>query len=99
MMKKSKKSNAKRKFAAAAAMLLISALVLSSATYAWFTMSREVEVKNIQLTATAPVDIQMSLGLNMYEAMTSNDVTLTAGNSSNGVGIVQAPKNSNDSKD
>ena len=62
MMKKTKKSNAKRKFAAAAAMLLISALVLSSATYAWFTMSKEVEVTNIQLTATVPETIELSLG-------------------------------------
>ena len=30
--------------------------------YAWFTMSREVEVKNIQMTATTPEDIQLSFG-------------------------------------
>lgn len=36
--------------------------MLSSATYAWFTMSKEVEVKNIQMTATVPEDIQISLG-------------------------------------
>ena len=31
-------------------------------SYAWFTMSREVEVQNISLTATTPEDIQISLG-------------------------------------
>ena len=30
--------------------------------YAWFTMSREVEVKNIQMTATVPEDLQLSIG-------------------------------------
>ena len=30
--------------------------------FAWFTMSREVEVQNIQMTATVPEDIQISLG-------------------------------------
>jgi hypothetical protein len=36
--------------------------MLGTATYAWFTMSREVEVQNIQMTATTPEDIQLSLG-------------------------------------
>ena len=31
-------------------------------SYAWFTMSREVTVENIQMTATVPEDIQISLG-------------------------------------
>ena len=31
-------------------------------TYAWFTMSREVEVKGIKMTATVPEDLQISLG-------------------------------------
>ncbi|MEE3450411.1 MAG: hypothetical protein VZR27_06895 [Acutalibacteraceae bacterium] len=31
-------------------------------TYAWFTMSREVELKNIQMTATVPEDLQIALG-------------------------------------
>jgi hypothetical protein len=57
-----KKSNASRKLIPAIGMLTASAMMLSSATYAWFTMSREVEVKNIQMTATVPEDIQISLG-------------------------------------
>jgi hypothetical protein len=36
--------------------------MLGTSTFAWFTMSREVEVKNIQMTATTPEDIQLSLG-------------------------------------
>ena len=30
--------------------------------FAWFTMSREVYVENIQMTATVPEDLQISLG-------------------------------------
>jgi hypothetical protein len=46
----------------AAGSLMISAAMLSTSTYAWFTMSREVEVRNIKMTATVPEDIQISLG-------------------------------------
>jgi hypothetical protein len=60
--KKTNKSSAKRKLVPAIGMLTVSAMMLSSATYAWFTMSREVEVNNIQMTATTPEDIQISLG-------------------------------------
>ncbi len=48
-------------------------------TYAWFTMSREVEVQNIKLTATTPEDIQISLGKigsNATTASTSESYTL-----------------------
>jgi hypothetical protein len=37
-------------------------MMLSSSTYAWFTMSREVEVTGIQMAATVPEDLQISLG-------------------------------------
>ena len=57
-----KKTSAKKKLLPAAGMLALSAAMLSSATFAWFTMSREVEVKNISMTATVPEDIQISLG-------------------------------------
>ena len=45
--------------------------MLSTATYAWFTMSREVEVTGIKLTATTPQTIEISLG----QATTSNTLT------------------------
>lgn len=57
-----KKASASKKLIPAIGMLTVSAMMLSTATYAWFTMSREVEVKNIQMTATVPEDIQISLG-------------------------------------
>lgn len=52
-----KKSNNRSKVVSALAMLLVSAVALSSASYAWFTMSKQVKVNGIELTATAPDNI------------------------------------------
>lgn len=57
-----KKPSAARKLIPAIGMLTVSAMMLSTSTYAWFTMSREVEVNNIKMTATVPEDFQLSLG-------------------------------------
>jgi len=62
MEKKTKKKSVAKKLIPATSMLLVSATMLASSTYAWFTMSREVEVKNISMTATTPEDTQVSLG-------------------------------------
>jgi len=56
------KSSAKKKLIPAAGSLLISAAMLSTSTFAWFTMSREVEVTGINMTAVVPEDLQISLG-------------------------------------
>lgn len=61
-MKKTNHNSPMKRIAASATMLATSAAMLGTSTYAWFTMSREVEVKNIQMTATVPEDIQISLG-------------------------------------
>lgn len=66
-----KNTSAKKKLMPAVAMLTTSAVMLSTATYAWFTMSREVEVTGIKLTATTPQTIEISLG----QATTSNTLT------------------------
>lgn len=66
-----KNTSAKKKLIPAVAMLTTSAEMLSTATYAWFTMSREVEVTGIKLTATTPQTIEISLG----QATTSNTLT------------------------
>lgn len=60
--KVNRKSSARRKLIPAVGMLTVSAMMLSSATYAWFTMSREVEVTGLNMTATVPEDLQISLG-------------------------------------
>ncbi|MBR4318850.1 MAG: hypothetical protein IKP69_02210, partial [Oscillospiraceae bacterium] len=77
-----KNSSIKKRLVPATAMLVASAMALASSTYAWFTMSREVEVKNIQMTATVPEDIQISLG-HLYkdadtDATTQADASLFA---------------------
>lgn len=66
-----KNTSAKKKLIPAVAMLTTSVVMLSTATYAWFTMSREVEVTGIKLTATTPQTIEISLG----QATTSNTLT------------------------
>ena len=57
-----KKGNSAKKLIPAAGMLAVSASMLATSTYAWFTMSREVEVKNIQMTASVPENLEISLG-------------------------------------
>ena len=57
-----RKGNNAKKILPAAGMLALSASMLATSTYAWFTMSREVEVQNIKLTASVPEDLQISLG-------------------------------------
>ncbi len=92
MKKTNKKNSTARKLLPAFAMLTVSAISLSSATYAWFTMSRTVEITGIQMTATTPDTIQLSLGANM-----GGSGTLTPIGSSDGVGLVKAPANTNNS--
>jgi hypothetical protein len=57
-----KKSSAARKLIPAIGMLTVSAMMLSSSTYAWFTMSREVEVTGINMSAVVPEDLQIAIG-------------------------------------
>lgn len=64
---KKKKNSAMKKLIPATSMLLVSATMLTASTYAWFTMSREVEVTGIKMTATVPEDLQISLGA-IYKA-------------------------------
>lgn len=81
--KVNKNNSARKKLIPAIAMLTVSAMTLASSTYAWFTMSREVEVKNIQMTATVPEDIQISLGCLASAANTKET-------SANGVSLAQS---------
>lgn len=60
--KKTNNGSARKKLIPAAGMLAISAMMLASSTYAWFTMSKEVEVTGIKMTASVPENIQVSLG-------------------------------------
>lgn len=50
---KETKFSVKKKILASASMLTVSAIMLSSATYAWFTMNKEVSVNGMSVKATA----------------------------------------------
>lgn len=55
-----KKTMKKRAFVSAIAMLIVSAIVLTSSTFAWFSMARQVEVETMQLNVTSPDGVQVS---------------------------------------
>ncbi|MGN0114901.1 MAG: hypothetical protein ACI396_06200, partial [Acutalibacteraceae bacterium] len=54
-------------------MLVVSAIMLSTATYAWFTMNKEVEVTGLKMQATAGDSLEISLGA--YDEGTSKFTT------------------------
>ena len=62
-----KKTNAKKKLLPAIGMLAISAAMLSSATFAWFTMNKDVSVTSMQVKAVAED------GLLVNEVATASD--------------------------
>jgi hypothetical protein len=53
MTKKNNANSARRKLIPAVGMLVVSAMMLSSSTYAWFTMNKSVQVTNMQVQAKA----------------------------------------------
>lgn len=87
---KKKKNSAMKKLIPATSMLLVSATMLTASTYAWFTMSREVEVTGIKMTATAPTNIELSFG-----SGTNNPTSGLAGT----VGEITAPSVDRDTTD
>ena len=108
MKKTTRKPSAMKKIIPAAGMLAVSAMMLATSTYAWFTMSREVEVTGIKMTATVPEDIQISLGhlsgvsVNSTgkSGLSANEGTLTPAATGEGAvaddGGVKAPATGND---
>lgn len=59
----------KRTFISAIAMLLVSAIVLTSSTFAWFSMAKRVEVENMQLNITSPDGVQISANTDAFTTM------------------------------
>ncbi len=60
MKKTNKKNSTMRKLLPAFAMLTVSAISLTSATYAWFTMNKSVTVNGMQLKAKAETGLVVS---------------------------------------
>lgn len=61
-----KKTMKKRAFISAIAMLIVSAIVLTSSTFAWFSMAKQVEVETMQLNITSPEGIQISANTSAF---------------------------------
>lgn len=54
-------NSAAKRIIPAAAMLALSAVMLSTSTYAWFTMNKEVEMTGLAMSATAGEGMEISL--------------------------------------
>lgn len=63
----------KRAFVSAIAMLIVSAIVLTSSTFAWFSMSKEASVESMDLTVSSPEGIQISANASAWTASLSVD--------------------------
>lgn len=59
----------KRTFISAIAMLIVSAIVLTSSTFAWFSMAKRVEVETMELNITSPDGVQLSGNANAFTTM------------------------------
>lgn len=64
-----KKTLKKRTFISAIAMLIVSAIVLTSSTFAWFSMAKRVEVENMELNITSPDGVQVSANASAFTTM------------------------------
>jgi hypothetical protein len=77
MAKTKKNPSARKKLLSAVAMLTVSAVTLSTATYAWFTMNKEVSVNGMKLQAQAEKGILINEKAGVSEGTWSE--TATAG--------------------
>lgn len=68
-----KKTIKKRAFVSAIAMLIVSAIVLTSSTFAWFSMSKKASVDVMDLTVSSPEGIQISANASTWTASLSID--------------------------
>ena len=66
----------KKKLFSAAVMLLIAAVAVTSASYAWFTMNKEVSTTGLTMTATAPTSLQISVNGGDYGVTASLATTV-----------------------
>ncbi len=63
----------KRAFVSAIAMLIVSAIVLTSSTFAWFSMSKQATVESMDLTVSSPEGIQISTNASGWTASLTVD--------------------------
>ena len=60
MTNTNRKHSAKKKLISAIAMLTVSAVTLSTATYAWFTMNKEVQVNGLAMRTKTSSNLLIS---------------------------------------
>lgn len=75
---KTKSYGIKKKFMAAVSMLLVSAIMLVSTTYAWFTLSTAPEITGISTTVGSNGNLEMAL---LPESGLTSDITTSVGDS------------------
>lgn len=78
----SRKKQIKTKLMAATSMLLVSSIMLSTTTYAWFTLSTAPEVTEMQTTAGSNGALEIALQSNEANAFNQNEITSRVGSSS-----------------
>ncbi|MGN0618394.1 MAG: hypothetical protein ACI4J7_05170 [Ruminiclostridium sp.] len=78
MKTEKRKNSALKKLIPAVAMLATSAVMLSTATYAWFTMNKEVKMTGLNMTATVGEGIEIALA----EVADNNGLSFTYTNPS-----------------
>lgn len=81
-----KKTMKKRAFISAIAMLIVSAIVLTSSTFAWFSMSKEAQVSSMNLNITTADGISISANTKKFgTTVTLDDIIPTADNAGKGL--------------
>ena len=80
MKTEKRRNSALKKLVPAVAMLATSAVMLSTATYAWFTMNKEVKMTGLNMTATVGEGIEIALAQKNSSglAFKSTDTALVA---------------------
>lgn len=78
---RSRKNSVRSKLMAAVAMLLVSTILLSSTTYAWFVLSTAPEVKGMSTTVGANGSLEIAL-LNSETGADTSRITTAVGDSS-----------------
>jgi hypothetical protein len=73
-----RKGNTAKKLLPAAGMLALSASMLATSTYAWFTMNKEVEVTGLKMQATASAGLEISLGALGDQNASSHTISVNA---------------------
>lgn len=68
-----KKTVKRRAFVSAIAMLIVSAIALTSSTFAWFSMSKKATVEQMDLSVTSPEGILVSANANAWTSALTVD--------------------------